>query len=117
MNSSNLFLATIIFVLYVGVIIIGGVFISRAVRKYNQNITRMKKDGSYAEWAKGNRLLLFFARLSDYVILFCFAIFIFLSITTTSGNGAVLINLALPFLFISIILHSILYFKLPKNQD
>jgi hypothetical protein len=117
MNNSNLFLATIIFVLYVGVIIVGGVFISKLVKKYNQHIIAMKKNGSYTEWAKRNKTLLFFARLANYVILFCFAGFIFLSIIKTSGNVAVLINLVFPFLLISIALHLILYFKLPKNQD
>jgi hypothetical protein len=117
MNNSNLLLPTILFVLYVGIIIVGGVFISKAVRKYTQCVITMKKNGSYVEWAKRNKILLFFARLVDYVIFFCFASYIFLLVAKISDNATSLINLALPFFLISITLHSILYFKLPKNKD
>lgn len=107
----------ILLVLYVGAIIIGWLFVSRILKKYNRYISEMKKNGRYTEWAKENKILLFFARIFNYAAILCFVSFILLSIAKISDNLAILFELVFPFLFISIALRLFLYFKLPKNQD
>lgn len=114
MNSSTLF-PTVLLLLYVGVIIIGWIFVSRTLKKYNRYIIEMKKNGSYTGWAKENKALLFFARLFRYVAILCFVSFILLSIAKISKNITVLFELTFPFLLSSIALYLILYLKLPKN--
>ncbi len=117
MDSSNSFLPMIILVVYVVIIFFGGVFIFNTYKKYSQTVARMKKDGSYVEWAARNKTFLFFTRLFDYIAVFCFALFIILSITKASGSSGVLTYLVFPFLLIATVFHLILYFKLPKNQS
>lgn len=117
MNNLHLSLLKIYFALYISAIIIGIIFISKTLNKYNQRIAIMKRVGSYTEWAKENRMLLFFAKLFDYAAVFCLTGFIFLSIAKTSNDISILIGLLFPFLFISIALHLILYLRLPKNQN
>ena len=117
MNNPNLLFPALLFILYVGAIIIGWIFISKTLKKYNQCLAEMRKNGRYTKWAKENKTLLFFAKLFNYAAIFCFASFIFISISKTSANVIILFELLFPFLFISIALHLILYLKLPKNQD
>jgi hypothetical protein len=116
MDSSNSFLLMIILIVYAVIIFFGGVFIFRMYKKYNQSIFTMKKNGSYSEWKNNNKILLYFARLADYIIVFCLASFIIMSITKTSDNTGGLIYVLLPSLFLSIVLHLMLYFKLPTGQ-
>lgn len=117
MNTSNSFLPMLIIVSYVVIIFLGGVFISRTYRKYNQTIAGMKMNGSYPAWATRNKTFLFFTRLFDYISVFCFALFIILSVTKASGSSAVLNYLVFPFFLIATVFHLILYFKLPKIQE
>ncbi len=116
MNSANSFLPMLIVILYIVIIFFGGVFIFNTYKKYNQTIAGMKKDGSYPEWTARNKTLLFFARVFDYLAVFCFAFFVIFSITKPSGSSGVLTYLVFPFLLIATVFHLILYFKLPKNQ-
>jgi hypothetical protein len=105
----------LIVILYVVIIFFGAVFISNTYKKYNQTIAKMKKDGSYSEWTSKNKTLLFFTRLFDYISVFCFALYIVMTITKASGGSGVLTYLVFPFLPIATAFHLILYFKLPKK--
>jgi hypothetical protein len=116
MNGTNSFLPMLIVILYVVIIFFGGVFVSNTYKKYNQTLSKMKKDGSYSEWAQKNKTFLFFTRLFDYISVFCFALFIILSISKASGSSGVLTYLVFPFLLIATVFHLVLYFKLPKKQ-
>lgn len=108
---------SILLVLFLGVIALSLLYISKIFKKYDQITSEMKKDGSYSEWAKENKALLFFARVFNYIAALCFAGFIIIAIYKWLDNPIIFIQLFFTLKLISILFHLILYFRIPKIKQ
>ncbi len=115
MNNAP-FSSIILLVLYLSTIALSLLYIFRIFRKYELLTTEMKKNGIYSDWAKENKALLFFARLFNYVAVFCLAGFLIDAIYKWSDNPINIFQLFLSFKLVSILLYLILYLKIPKTK-
>jgi len=109
--------ASILLFLLLGVIALSLLYISKIFKKYDQITSEMKKDGSYSEWAKENKTLLFFAKIFNYTAALCLAGFIIIAIYKWLDYPIIFIQLFFTLKLISILFYLILYLRIPQTKQ
>jgi hypothetical protein len=117
MINTNSFIFIVYLILLFGSIIVIWFFLSKIFNEYRQRILEMMINGTYKAWVRENRVPWSMAKLFDYGAILCFVGFILLSIAKVSFDVTILFKLFFPFKLISIILHLVLYRKLPVNES
>lgn len=117
MINTNSFLFIVYLILLFSSIIVIWVFLSRIFKEYRQRILVMTINGTHKAWIRENKFLWIAAKLFDYGAILCFVGFIMLSIAKAPFDATILFKLFFPLKFISIILHLVLYRKLPANES
>ena len=95
--------------------LIGGIYSTRAKIKYVAFTNELRRNGRYAEWSNKNRILLLAENFSIYTVIISLFAFIITGILKLEDIAKFFFICFIVFCFIGVISSSILYRKIPKE--